>query len=90
MLLRGRLTQALVSFFSLGRTSALSIRKYYQKHFGLLSTTITLRNTSFFAVDAPGLVDEDYLMYTPGVPFDRWKPISGGAVEAVKDVAARK
>lgn len=74
----------------MGRTSALSIRKYYQKHFGPLSTTITLKNTSFFAVDAPGLVDEDYLMYTPGVPSDRWKSLPGGVVEAVKDVAARK
>jgi len=74
----------------LGRTSALSIRKYYQKHFGPLSTTITLKNTSFFAVDAPGLVDEDYLMYTPGVPSDHWKSLPGGVVEAVKDVAARK
>lgn len=76
----------------MGITSASTrgIRKYYQRHFGPLNTSVTLRNHLFFMLDAPGLVDEDYQRSALGVSFDRWEPIPGGAVEAVRNVATRK
>jgi hypothetical protein len=42
------------------------------------------------ALDAPGLVDEDYQRNARGVSFDHWEPIPGGAVEAVRSLAARE
>lgn len=70
--------------------SASGIRAYYQKYFSPLNSVIHLRNHTFFALDAPGLVDEDYQRNARGASFDRWEPIPGGAVEAVRNVAARE
>ncbi|KAF5354930.1 hypothetical protein D9756_005402 [Leucocoprinus leucothites] len=64
------------------------IRRYYQNHFGPLNNIINLNNHTFFALDAPDLVDEDYQRNARGAAFDRWEPIPGGTVEAVRNVAA--
>ncbi|KAJ3566466.1 hypothetical protein NP233_g6984 [Leucocoprinus birnbaumii] len=68
--------------------SARGIRAYFQNHFGPLNRIVSINNFTFFALDAPGLVDEDYQRNAKGVAFDRWEPISKGVVEAVRNVAA--
>lgn len=67
-----------------------NVRDYYRKSFGSFNKVVTLKNHTFLALDAPGLVDEDYQRNTRGVSFDDWEPVSGGAVEAVRRIADRK
>ncbi len=67
-----------------------SLRTHYQKYFRPLNEAITLKNHTFFALDAPSLVDEDYRRIAHGVSFDEWEPMPGGTVEAVRIAASRK
>ncbi|KAF9451972.1 hypothetical protein P691DRAFT_661989 [Macrolepiota fuliginosa MF-IS2] len=71
----------------MGLLASPTIRTYYQKHFGPLNDMVILKNHTFLALDAPGLVDEDYQRNARGVSFDHWEPIPGGAVEAVRRAA---
>ena len=38
-------------------------------------------------MDAPGIVDEDYQRHGKYITFDDWKPITGGAISFVNEVA---
>ncbi|KXN85336.1 hypothetical protein AN958_11436 [Leucoagaricus sp. SymC.cos] len=79
-------------FQSMGLVSAQtqSIRTCFQRYFSPLNSVITLKNHTFFVLDAPGLVDEDYQRNARGASFSQWESIPGGAVEAVRNVAARE
>ena len=57
------------------------------KHFGPLNQRRELANHTLVAIDAPGLVDEDYVRAARGVPFDQWPPLPEGPVEFVKRLA---
>ncbi|TEB38477.1 hypothetical protein FA13DRAFT_1620708 [Coprinellus micaceus] len=67
---------------------AKAIRRYYTDAFGPSSQTFTVQNHTFVVLDAPGLVDEDYLRSGKGVTFAKWKPLSDGAISFVKDIAS--
>ncbi|KAH9485010.1 hypothetical protein JR316_0001914 [Psilocybe cubensis] len=73
----------------LGSVSAVAsnLRSYYTDSFGPLNQNIVISNHTFIALDAPALVDEDYHRHGQGTSFDKWKPIEGGAVEFVKEMA---
>ncbi|KAF6760199.1 Metallo-dependent phosphatase-like protein [Ephemerocybe angulata] len=67
---------------------AKAIRGFYTNSFGPLSQTFDVQNHTFVILDAPGLVDEDYLRAGKGVPFAKWKPLSNGAISFVTDIAS--
>lgn len=69
---------------------AKAIRRYYTDAFGPPSQTFTVQNHTFVVLDAPGLVDEDYLRSGKGVTFAKWKPLSDGAISFVKDIASNR
>ncbi|VDC00390.1 unnamed protein product [Peniophora sp. CBMAI 1063] len=73
----------------LGVSSAFASRvhKRYVKYFGPLNQRHLLANHSLVAIDAPGLVDEDYVRAARGIPFDQWPPLPDGPVEFVKRLA---
>ncbi|PPQ93724.1 hypothetical protein CVT25_013063 [Psilocybe cyanescens] len=74
----------------LGSVSAVAsnLRSYYVDSFGPLNQNIVISNHTFIALDAPALVDEDYHRHGQATSFDSWKPIEGGAIEFVKEMAA--
>jgi hypothetical protein len=41
-------------------------------------------------LDAPGIVDEDYMRAGHGTTFEEWIPLRDGAIEFVKGLAAGK
>jgi hypothetical protein len=74
----------------MGHVSSINLRAYYEKAFGSFNHLVSLQNHTFLALDAPGLVDEDYQRNARGISFDNWDPIPGGAVDAVRRVADRE
>jgi hypothetical protein len=74
----------------MGHVSSINLRVYYEKAFGLPNQVISLKNHTFLALDAPGLVDEDYQRNARGISFDNWESIPGGTVDAVRQVADRE
>jgi hypothetical protein len=70
----------------MGSVSSVSknLRSYYTKHFGPLNSKFVIANHTFIALDAPGLVDEDYQRHASRVNFSDWEPIPDGPVSFVK------
>ncbi|KAH6914339.1 hypothetical protein BKA70DRAFT_1421118 [Coprinopsis sp. MPI-PUGE-AT-0042] len=58
---------------------AKRLRGYFKDYFGPLSHTFDINNHTFVALDAPGLVDEDYQRAGRSVSFHKWTPIPNGA-----------
>ncbi|KAJ3550179.1 hypothetical protein NMY22_g594 [Coprinellus aureogranulatus] len=66
---------------------AKAIRHYYTNSFGPPSQAFDVQNHTFVILDAPGLVDEDYLRAGKGVSFARWTPLPAGAVSFVREIS---
>lgn len=66
---------------------AKKVRSYYVDSFGPFNQDFQIANHTFVALDAPGIVDEDYRRHGESVTFDNWKPISGGPISFVNKVA---
>ncbi|ETW80437.1 hypothetical protein HETIRDRAFT_46276, partial [Heterobasidion irregulare TC 32-1] len=63
------------------------VRERYMDHFGALNQRISVANSTLVLLDAPGLVNEDYLRAGSGVSFDHWTPLKDGPIEFVTAVA---
>ena len=63
------------------------VRERYMDHFGALNQRISIANSTLVLLDAPGLVNEDYLRAGSGVSFDHWTPLKDGPIEFVTAVA---
>lgn len=46
-----------------------------------------MANHSLILLDAPGIVDEDYIRAGQGTSFEEWVPLRDGAIEFVKGLA---
>jgi len=68
-----------------GSTISKNLRSYYTQSFGHLNQRISLSNHTFIALDAPGLVDEDYQRHAKFKSFDDWTPIPGGPIDFIKE-----
>ena len=68
---------------------AARVRGYFKDYFGPLSHTFDINNHTFVALDAPGLVDEDYQRAGRAVSFRKWTPIPNGPIAFVNEVAAK-
>ena len=75
---------------SLGVASAFSkhVRLRYEYHFGRANQLLVKANHSLVLLDAPGIVDEDYMRAGHGTSFEEWIPLRDGAIEFVKGLAA--
>lgn len=69
---------------------ARAVRRFYTESFGPPSQTFDVQNHTFVILDAPGLVDEDYLRSGKGVPFSKWKSLSDGAISFVEEIASNR
>ncbi|CAE6461304.1 unnamed protein product [Rhizoctonia solani] len=74
----------------LGSNKAFSARarQRYLAHFGgATNYQVPIANHSFVFIDAPGLVEEDYVRYEQEEPFEDWAGMPGGAIEYVNRLA---
>ncbi|KAH8985697.1 hypothetical protein EDB92DRAFT_1881946 [Lactarius akahatsu] len=73
----------------LGVSSPFSkhVRQRYERHFGRANQLLAAANHSLVLLDAPGIVDEDYMRAGPGTSFEEWIPLRDGAIEFVKGLA---
>ena len=69
---------------------AKAVRQFYTESFGEPSQTFDIQNHTFVVLDAPGLVDEDYLRAGKNIPFAKWTPIPDGPIAFVKDIASNR
>ncbi|CAE6419461.1 unnamed protein product, partial [Rhizoctonia solani] len=70
----------------LGSNKAFSARarQRYLAHFGgATNYQVPVANHSFVFIDAPGLVEEDYVRYEQEEPFEDWAGMPGGTIEYV-------
>lgn len=76
----------------LGIASAFSkhVRQRYERHFGRANMLLTTSNHSLVLLDAPGIVDEDYMRAGHGTTFEEWIPLRDGAIEFVKGLASEE
>jgi ethanolamine phosphate phosphodiesterase len=76
----------------MGVAQALSknIRKDYANAFGPFNQRIIVRNHTFICLDAPALVDEDYLRAAQGSSYGEWQALNGGPVSFVKSLPPGK
>ncbi|KAH9170147.1 hypothetical protein EDB89DRAFT_1979890 [Lactarius sanguifluus] len=76
----------------LGVSSPFSkhIRQRYELHFGRANQLLTAANHSLVLLDAPGIVDEDYMRAGSGTSFEEWIPLRDGAIEFIKGLAAEE
>jgi hypothetical protein len=75
---------------SLGVSSAFSkhVRQRYEHHFGRPNQHLAVGNHSLVLLDAPGIVDEDYMRAGHGTSFEEWIPLRDGPIEFIKGLAA--
>ncbi|KAF9526680.1 hypothetical protein CPB83DRAFT_857613 [Crepidotus variabilis] len=64
------------------------LRAYYTRSFGPLNQQLIIQNHTFVALDAPGLIDEDYLRHGTEVTFAEWKPLPEGSISFAKAISA--
>lgn len=78
--------------FSLGNSPHFHprARQRYQTHFGPLNQRVVVGNHTFVLLDAPGLVEEDYLRASDGSKFEHWSAPSKGTVDFIKTFATGK
>ncbi|KAL1717433.1 hypothetical protein EV715DRAFT_274297 [Schizophyllum commune] len=74
--------------FGMGASRSLSanVRAYYKKYVGPLNQAVPLRGHNFVALDAPGLVDEDYRRSASGLPHQQWSPTLGGTLDFIREL----
>ncbi|KAL1696336.1 hypothetical protein GGG16DRAFT_43723, partial [Schizophyllum commune] len=74
--------------FGMGASRSLSVnvRTYYKKYVGPLNQVVPLRGHNFVALDAPGLVDEDYRRSASGLPHQQWSPTLGGTLDFIREL----
>ncbi|KAL1748748.1 hypothetical protein HDZ31DRAFT_28870, partial [Schizophyllum fasciatum] len=74
--------------FGMGASRSLStnVRALYKKYVGPLNQAVPLRGHNFVALDAPGLVDEDYFRAASGIPHQQWSPTLGGTLDFIRDL----
>ncbi|KAF7321819.1 Metallophos domain-containing protein [Mycena kentingensis (nom. inval.)] len=70
----------------LSHSSPKNVRLYYSNVVGPFNREIVIRDHVFVALDAPGLVDDDY--QRSGTPYHVWTPARGGTVEFVKSIVS--
>nr|GAT56281.1 predicted protein [Mycena chlorophos] len=69
----------------LSHSSPKNVRLYYSNVVGPFNRQVVIRDHVFVALDAPGLVDDDY--QRSGTPYEQWKnPAKGGSVDFVRSV----
>ena len=64
------------------------VRQRYEHHFGHPNQHLLVANHSLVLLDAPGIVDEDYMRAGHGTSFEEWIPLRDGAIEFIKGFAA--
>lgn len=69
---------------------AKQVREYFTDSFGPLNQSFDIRNHTFVALSAPGVVDEDYQRAGRGVSFTKWKPIPDGPIAFVNKIASSR
>ncbi|KAH9060363.1 hypothetical protein EDB83DRAFT_2520365 [Lactarius deliciosus] len=76
----------------LGVSSPFSkhVRQRYERHFGRANQLLAAANHSLVLLDAPGIVDEDYMRAGSGTSFEEWIPLRDGAIEFIKGLAAEE
>ncbi|KAF9565550.1 hypothetical protein CPC08DRAFT_683670 [Agrocybe pediades] len=68
-----------------GPAVSRNLRSYFTQSFGPLNQRISISNHTVIALDAPGLVDEDYQRHAKFKSYDNWTPIPGGPINFVKE-----
>ena len=68
------------------RSLSINVRTYYKKYVGPLNQVVPIRGHNFVALDAPGLVDEDYRRSASGLPHQQWSPTLGGTLDFIKEL----
>ncbi|QRW21311.1 hypothetical protein RhiXN_06300 [Rhizoctonia solani] len=73
----------------LGSNKAFSAkaRQRYLSHFGQTNYQVPVANHSLVFIDAPGLVEEDYVRYEQDEAFEDWTGMPGGTIEYVNRLA---
>ncbi|KAF8739631.1 Metallo-dependent phosphatase, partial [Rhizoctonia solani] len=73
----------------LGSNKAFSVkaRQRYLSHFGQTNYQVPVANHSLVFIDAPGLVEEDYVRYEQDEAFEDWTGMPGGTIEYVNRLA---
>ncbi|KAF7361763.1 Metallophos domain-containing protein [Mycena venus] len=71
----------------LAHSSPKNVRLYYSSIVGPFNSKVVIRDHVFICLDAPSLVDEDYLRSASGKSYELWDPIRGGSVEFVKSAS---
>ncbi len=91
------LFQAVFTFFfpcrlGLNPLTSQKLHSYYTSSFGPLNAYFNIHNHTFVALDSPGLVDEDYVRHSLGVPvpFEIWTEVPDGSVAFVNKLAKSK
>ncbi|KAH9942324.1 uncharacterized protein BXZ73DRAFT_97737 [Epithele typhae] len=67
-------------------TAARQARLRFTKHFGPLNQMISIRNHTLVMVDAPGLVEEDYIRAAKSTEYKDWTPKPHGPVEFIQSL----
>ncbi|TRM70030.1 hypothetical protein BD626DRAFT_476090 [Schizophyllum amplum] len=78
--------------FGMGASLSLAtnVRAFYKKYVGPLNQAILIRGHNFVALDAPGLVDEDYRRSASGLSYEHWSPTLNGSVDFVRELDTEK
>ncbi|KAG9046259.1 hypothetical protein FS837_004785 [Tulasnella sp. UAMH 9824] len=64
-------------------------RRRFRQKFGPEQQIFEFGNHSFVAIDAPGLVDEDYRRHAEEVDFESWQGAKAGPIAFVKGIKAK-
>ena len=78
-----------LSRLNLKSSDAQRARLHYINHFGAVNRKISVANHSLVLLDAPGLVEEDYLRAQESLEYNEWTPIEPGTVKFVKSLKVR-
>ncbi|KAF8622738.1 hypothetical protein AX15_006828 [Amanita polypyramis BW_CC] len=62
------------------------VKSFFTRSFGPLNQEFSIQNHTFIALDAPGLVDEDYQRAAQGRDYDNWNSPHEGTVAFVRSV----
>ena len=70
----------------MGRKHSKDVKDFFARSFGPLNQEISIHNHTFVALDAPGLVDEDYHRAAQGADYDDWEGSPDGPITFVRSV----
>ncbi|KIL68825.1 hypothetical protein M378DRAFT_70399 [Amanita muscaria Koide BX008] len=71
----------------MGRKHSRDVKAFFSQSFGPLNQVFSIQNHTFVALDAPGLVDEDYHRAAQGIEYDDWSSSADGPVTFVRSVS---